>query len=130
MDEFNRNAREGRDPEFGRGTTGYNKSKGDAQNQPNPSLRPVDKGPFFATRLSLGDVATFAGLPTNGRAQVLREDGRPIEGLFAAGAAAASVFGGSYPGPGASLGPGVTFGYVAGRELAEATATEPPLVAG
>jgi len=116
--EFNRHAREGKDPAFHRGESEYNTFRGDKHHRPNPSIGPVERGPFYATRISIGDLGTFAGLATDESSRVLDEDGLPIEGLFAAGSAAASVFGGAYPGYGAMLGPGMTFGYKIGRDLA------------
>lgn len=116
---FNRAAVRGEDPDFGRGVSDFNRFKGIPGHQPNPSLGPVVKPPFYATEVRLGDLGTFAGITTGRQAQVLDEAGDPIPGLYAAGAAAASVFGGTYPGAGAHLGPAVTFGFVAGRALAE-----------
>jgi len=116
--EFNKHAEEGKDPAFHRGESEYNIFRGDKHHRPNPSIGPVGNGPYYATRISIGDLGTFAGLATDENSRVLDEDGLPITGLFAAGSAAASVFGGAYPGYGAMLGPGMTFGYTIGRDLA------------
>jgi succinate dehydrogenase/fumarate reductase flavoprotein subunit len=115
---FNRGALRGEDPDFGRGIGDFNRFKGIPGHLPNPSLGPLVKPPFYATEVRLGDLGTFAGIATGPGAQVVDENGAPIPGLFAAGAAAASVFAGTYPGAGAHLGPAVTFGFVAGRALA------------
>jgi succinate dehydrogenase/fumarate reductase flavoprotein subunit len=117
---FNAFARQGDDPDFGRGRNLYNRYLGDGDHGPNPCLAPLDKPPFYCVRVLPGDLGTFAGLRTNGNAQVLGADGRAIPGLYAAGTDMASIFGGSYPGPGTVLGPAMTFGFIAGRHMAHA----------
>ncbi|MEO5319383.1 FAD-dependent oxidoreductase [Arthrobacter sp. CC3] len=124
VEEFNRNARDGVDPGFGRGETAFNRYGGDAGNRPNPSLGPLEKGPFYAVRVVPGSFGTFAGLEADGRSRVLDNDGRPIEGLYVAGNDQANVMGGHYPAGGINLGPALTFGYIAGRDLAGAGAYE------
>lgn len=119
---FNKHAIKGEDPEFGKGSTAYNRSLGDPEHKPNPCVAPVAKGPFYAVRLYVGDLGTFAGLKTNEYAQVLNGNGRPIEGLYSAGNDAASIMGGNYPGGGITLGPAITFGYIAARHMAGANA--------
>lgn len=116
--DFNENARAGVDPEFGRGGTAFNRYGGDASVGPNPTLAPLERGPFYAVRVVPGSFGTFAGIAADGRARVLREDGGAIEGLFTAGNDRASIMGGHYPAGGINLGPALTFGYVAGLELA------------
>lgn len=118
--EFNTHAVKGEDPEFGKGSTAYNRSLGDPDHKPNPCVAPVKKGPFYAVRLYVGDLGTFAGMKTNEYSQVLNEDGTPIGGLYAAGNDAASIMGGNYPGGGITLGPALTFGYIAARHMAGA----------
>ena len=115
--EFNIHAVKGEDPEFGKGSTSYNRSLGDPDHQPNPCVAPLKDGPFYAVRLYVGDLGTFAGLKANENAEVLGEDGRPIGGLYAVGNDAASIMGGNYPGGGITLGPAVTFGYIAARHM-------------
>ena len=115
---FNDPARRGEDPEFGKGTTSYNRSLGDPDHGPNPCLAPIETGPFYAVRLYVGDLGTFAGLRANENAQVLTDHGTPIPGLYAAGNDAASIMGGNYPGGGITLGPAITFGYIAARHMA------------
>lgn len=117
IDSFNRHAALGTDPEFQRGTTSYNHFQGDANNRPNPCLAPVQRPPFYAVEIRPGDIGTFAGLVTNEHAQVMTASG-PIEGLHAVGNDMASVMGGAYPGGGITLGPALTFGFIAGRHLA------------
>ena len=122
--EYNRHARNGEDPQFGRGTTPYNRKQGDAQHAPNPCVAPIEQGPFYAVKVEAGCFGTFAGLKTNAHAQVLNTDGQPIAGLYSAGSDMASIMGGHYPAGGINLGPAATFGYIAGRHLAGATAYE------
>lgn len=119
---YNLHARNGEDPEFGRGTTSYNRSLGDPEHKPNPCVAPLERGPFYAVKVVMGDLGTFAGLRCNEHAQVLGEGGRPIPGLYAAGNDAASIMGGNYPGGGITLGPAVTFGYIAARHMSGANA--------
>lgn len=117
--EFNRHAADGRDPEFGRGETLYNRKNGDPNHGPNPCVAPIVQPPFYAVRVVPGSFGTFAGLRTDEAARVLNDNGQPIPGLFAVGTDAASVMGGYYPAGGINLGPAMTFGYIAGRTLAE-----------
>jgi succinate dehydrogenase/fumarate reductase flavoprotein subunit len=119
--EFNDNARRGMDPDFHRGASEFNRYGGDPKNTPNPSLRALEKGPFYAVRIVPGSFGTFAGLAADSRARVLNTDGHPIVGLYVAGNDQASVMGGHYPAGGINLGPALTFGYIAGRDLANAT---------
>lgn len=120
VDEFNRHAASGEDPAFGKGSKAYNRYQGDALNTPNPCVRPLNQGPFYAIKLVIGDIGTFAGLAVDAKTRVLDTQGRPIAGLHAVGNDAASVMGGNYPGAGITLGPALTFGYVAGMTLAQA----------
>lgn len=111
---FNDNARRGEDPEFGRGTTAFNRKQGDPLHTgPNPCVAPIEVGPFYAVKVLPGSFGTFAGLKTNGKAQVLDKSGAPVAGLYAVGTDMASVMGGYYPSGGINLGPALTFGYVA-----------------
>ena len=118
---FNRDAERGEDPQFGRGTTAYNRYLGDKDHQPNPCVAPVAEGPFYAIRITIGDLGTFAGIRTDGAARALDENGQPIAGLYAAGNDSASIMGGNYPGAGITLGPALTFGFIAGEQLAADT---------
>lgn len=117
--EYNVGARAGEDPRFGRGTTAYNRARGDADHTPNPTIAPVEQAPYYATKVRLGDLGTYAGLAVDADSAVLDADGEPVTGLYALGTAAASVFGGAYPGYGAVLGPSLVLGYRLGTTLAE-----------
>lgn len=118
---YNADARDGRDPAFGRGTTPYNRVYGDAAQQPNPNVAPIEHGPFYAVKVVPGSLGTFAGLRTDADARVLDSEHRAIPGLYACGADMASVMGGRYPSGGINLGPAMTFGYIAGRQLGSGT---------
>jgi len=119
---FNTHARDGRDPEFGRGGTIYQRHLGDAGHAPNPCVAPIAQAPFFVLRIYPADLGTAIGLAIDEHARVLREDGSAIAGLYACGNDMSSIMNGNYPGPGITLGPALTFGYIAGRHLARAEA--------
>ncbi|AEI81896.1 3-oxosteroid 1-dehydrogenase KsdD (plasmid) [Cupriavidus necator N-1] len=116
--DFNAGAQHGDDRQFGRGTTSFNRYLGDPEHKPNPCVAPVAQGPFYALKVVMGDLGTFDGIATNVEGAVLREDGVPIEGLYAVGNDRASIMGGNYPGAGITLGPIMTFGYITGRHIA------------
>jgi succinate dehydrogenase/fumarate reductase flavoprotein subunit len=116
---FSRDAATGSDAKFGKGSTAYNRYQGDALIKPNPCMAAIEQGPFYAIRLVVGEIGTFAGLATDATCRVLTRDGRAVEGLYVVGNDAASVMGGNYPGAGITLGPCVTFGFVAGMALAQ-----------
>ncbi|GAB3678981.1 FAD-dependent oxidoreductase [Saccharopolyspora tripterygii] len=119
LDEFNLDAARGVDEKFNRGSNWFHHFKGDMDHKPNPNLAPIDKGPFYAVKIEMGDLGTYAGLAVNTRSEVLDEDDEPVSGLYAVGTAAVSVFGGGYPGYGANIGPAMVFGYRVGRDIAE-----------
>jgi succinate dehydrogenase/fumarate reductase flavoprotein subunit len=125
LGEYNAAARRGEDPAFGKGSKAYNRYQGDALVRPNPCVAPLEHGPYYAIRLVIGDIGTFAGLATDENTQVLDASGTPIKGLYAVGNDAASVMGGNYPGAGITLGPALTFGYVAAMQLVKAAVTVP-----
>ncbi len=108
----------GTDRAFGKGTTAYNRFHGDPEVKPNPCLAAVAQAPFYVVRVVPGDIGTFAGLRTDEFARALDGTGQPIAGLYAVGNDMASIFGGNYSGGGITLGPGMTFGYIAGRHAA------------
>src|SRR6516225_9146643 len=116
---FNEFAEAGRDEDFRRGDSAYDRYYGDPRCRPNPNLAPLAQAPFYAVQIVPGDLGTKGGLRTDERARVLRPDGTPIEGLFAAGNASAAVMGHSYAGAGATIGPAMTFGYIAVHAMAE-----------
>jgi succinate dehydrogenase/fumarate reductase flavoprotein subunit len=118
IQQFNEKAAAGEDPEFGKGTTVYNRFLGDPDHRPNPCVAPLIRPPFYGIKLVLGDLGTFAGLKTDSNAQVVRANGEPVPGLFAVGNDMASIMGGNYPGGGITLGPAMTFGFIAGNHLA------------
>jgi succinate dehydrogenase/fumarate reductase flavoprotein subunit len=115
---FNRHARNGEDPEFGRGSNIYQRSLGDADQKPNPCVAPITDAPFYAVAVQPADLGMSSGIMTDPQARVLANDGQPIGGLYACGNDMASVMEGAYPGPGITLGPAITFGWIAGRHVA------------
>ncbi|MYR44956.1 FAD-dependent oxidoreductase [Streptomyces sp. SID5910] len=117
VDRFNGFARAGRDEDFHRGDSVYDRYYGDPT-LPNPNLAPLEKGPFYAVPVHPGDIGTKGGLVTDATARVLREDGTVIEGLYASGNVSSAVMGATYPGPGATIGPAMTFGWLAAGHIA------------
>lgn len=120
VDRFNAMARDGRDTDFHKGESAFDIYAGDPGHRPNPCLGTVAKAPFYAVEVKPGDLGTKGGLLTNANAQVLRNDGRVIEGLYAAGNCSASAMGNFYPGAGGTIAPAMTFGYIAGLHAARA----------
>jgi hypothetical protein len=118
MTRFNENASAGEDPDFGRGRSAYDRYYGDPTITPNPNLRPLVKGPFYAVKMVLSDLGTCGGLKADEHARVLREDGGVIAGLYAIGNTAANAFGTTYPGAGATIAQGLVYGYIAARDAA------------
>jgi hypothetical protein len=118
-DRYDLVARRGRDPDFHRGDSVYDRYYSD-RTLPHPNLAPLGEGPYYAFALRLSDLGTNGGIVTDERARALREDGTAIDGLYATGNAAATVMGRSYAGAGATLGPAMTFGFVAANDIADA----------
>jgi 3-oxosteroid 1-dehydrogenase len=118
VQKMNEYARAGKDPEFGRGGNDYDRFFGDPTSEPNPSLGTIEAAPFYAVPMHLGDLGTKGGLKADARARVLDGGGRPIPNLYAAGNASGSPFGNCYPGAGGTIGPAMTFGYVAANDIA------------
>ncbi len=118
VDRFNSLARQGDDSDFGRGDSVYDHYYTDPSVRPNSCLAPLWLPPYYALRIVPGDLGTKGGLLTDARARVLRPDGTVIRGLYAAGNASAAVMGRSYAGAGSTIGPAMTFGYVAALDLA------------
>jgi len=116
VERHNGFARSGVDEDFGKGRAVLDRFNGDAA-YANPCLGPIAKPPFCALKVWPGDLGTSDGLATNENAQVLDEAGRPIAGLYACGNDMASIFRGTYPGPGITLGPALAFGYLAAQHL-------------
>lgn len=117
VDRFNQFAAKGRDEDFHRGENAYDQLYGDVRISPNPCLASIKEGPFYAMDVYPGDIGTKGGLLTNAFAQVLDEAGAAIDGLYAIGNTAASVTGRYYPGAGATLGPAMTFGFIAAEHV-------------
>jgi succinate dehydrogenase/fumarate reductase flavoprotein subunit len=117
LSTYNESAAKGTDPAFGRGTTAYNRYLGDPSVTPNPCVAPIENGPFYAVEVVPGELGTFVGIRCDAHARVLDESGAPIDGLYAAGNDAASIMGGNYPGGGITLGPAMTFGYIAAKHM-------------
>ncbi|MFD6104015.1 FAD-binding protein [Nocardia salmonicida] len=114
---FNGFARDGHDADFGRGVSAYDNYYGDPT-LATPALDVLDKGPYYALRVRIGDLGTKGGLVYNADAQVLRADGSPIPGLYATGNTSAAVMGNDYAGAGATIGPAMVFGYIGARHAA------------
>ncbi|UWU19332.1 FAD-dependent oxidoreductase [Rhizobium sullae] len=111
IDTYNGFAASGVDEAFGRGSSIVNRFNGDAQAGGNPCLAPVGKAPFYAVAVQPSDLASSAGLSGDEYGRVLDEAGEPIEGLYACGNDLASIFRGTYPGPGTTIGPAIVFGW-------------------
>ena len=119
VERFNTYAVQGEDPDFGRGESAYDRYWGDDENEwPNPSLGPITEGPFYALEVVNGAFGTNGGVATDGAARVLDVDGEPIAGLYAAGNVTENAYAAGYPGAGATLGPIMTMGFLAGLGLA------------
>ncbi len=118
IDRWNAMVDKGRDEDFGRGDREYDKWLGDPFVGPNPTLRRIDKAPFYSVDMIPGDVGTYGGVLIDDKARVLKADGTAFEGLYACGVTTASIMGGVYPGAGASVGPSMTFGYIAAKHAA------------
>lgn len=118
IQRFNDFAAKGLDPDFGRGQSAYNDCLGDPGYRPNAAIGPLSRAPYYATRVFPADVGTCGGVITNEHAQVLDEQDRVIEGLYATGNTTATVMGRTYPGAGASIASSMVFGYVAARHAA------------
>lgn len=113
----NQYAGTGKDLEFGKGDTPYDTWQGDPRYGPNPNLGPIDKPPYYAVLCWPASIGTTAGLLTDERGRVLDASEDPIPGLYACGSDMHAVFGGFYPGGGGAIGPAMTFGYLAARDM-------------
>ncbi|MFC7448603.1 3-ketosteroid-delta-1-dehydrogenase [Rhodococcus daqingensis] len=117
--QFNANAAAGTDPDFQRGASAYDRYYGDPTVSPNPNLRPLEKGPYFAVKMTLSDLGTCGGVQADERGRVLREDGSAVAGLYAIGNTAGNAFGKVYPGAGATIGQGLVYGYIVALDAAQ-----------
>jgi len=115
----------GVDPEFGKGNNVFDRYYADPRVQPNPCLAPIVAAPYYAMPLVPGEIGTKGGLVTDERARVLREGGSVIEGLYAVGNTSDAVMGPTYAGAGSTLGPAMTFAYIAARDIAQSAASQP-----
>jgi predicted oxidoreductase len=118
IDRHNRFAETGTDDDFGRGTSELNRFNGDPLNKPNPCMRKIGPGPYFAVAVWPSDLASSAGLRTDINGRVLTSERQAIPGLYAAGNDAASIFRGTYPGPGTMIGPAMVFAWRAAMDIA------------
>jgi 3-oxosteroid 1-dehydrogenase len=116
---FNALARAGKDTDFHRGDSFYDEYFADPTNRPSPCLAGLELPPYYAMKIVPGDLGTNGGMLTDTRARVLREDNSVIPGLYAAGNASAAVMGHGYAGAGSTIGPAMTFAYVAAQDIAD-----------
>jgi 3-oxosteroid 1-dehydrogenase len=121
IQRFNEFAAKGLDPDFGRGQSAYNDCLGDPGYRPNAAIGPLDRAPYYATKVFPADVGTCGGVITNEHAQVLDENDLVIDGLYATGNITATVMGRTYLGAGGSIANTMVFGYVAARHAAGRT---------
>jgi 3-oxosteroid 1-dehydrogenase len=121
IERFNEFARSGKDADFGRGDSAYDRYYGDPT-LPNPTLDVIGEAPFYAIRVEAGDLGTKGGLVCDQYSRVLRADGSVVDGLYATGNTSASVMGNEYPGAGGTIGPSIVFGYIAARHAAASAA--------
>lgn len=125
IQRFNPLAKIGQDPDFGKGSKAYNRYQGDPLHMPNPCLKPIEQGPFYAVQLHAGDIGTYAGLPVDRHSRVLDQSGNTVDGLYSVGNDATSIMGGNYPGAGITLGPALVFGYQTGLFIAKGKDNNP-----
>jgi 3-oxosteroid 1-dehydrogenase len=118
VQRFNGFAGSGVDEDYHRGESAYDRYYGDPTNKPNPNLGAISHPPFYAAKLVPGDLGTKGGVRTDVNGRALRDDGSVIDGLYVAGNASAPVMGHTYPGPGGTIGPAMTFGYLAALHIA------------
>jgi succinate dehydrogenase/fumarate reductase flavoprotein subunit len=117
--EYNTGAVKGVDEQHARGTTAFNRYLADPNHQPNPCVAPVEKGPFYAVKLLMGDLGSFDGIQTSVVGEVKKSDGSVIPGLYAVGNDRASIMGGNYPAAGITHGPNMVFAYVTANHIAD-----------
>ncbi|WP_280415717.1 3-oxosteroid 1-dehydrogenase [Nocardia carnea] len=117
VERFNKFAESGKDEDYNRGDSQYDRYYGDPTVKPNPCLAALVQGPFYAAKMVPGDLGTKGGLVADTAARVLREDGTPIDGLYASGNVSTPVMGHTYAGPGATIGPAIAFGYLAVHDI-------------
>jgi succinate dehydrogenase/fumarate reductase flavoprotein subunit len=113
----NQFASTGVDLDFGRGSNAYHRFLGDADHKPNPCIGPIDHPPYYAVKIFPGDIGSATGIAVGPEGQVLDKAGAAIEGLYACGNDMHSIFAGTYPGPGTTIGPALAFGYAVAMKL-------------
>ncbi|MGX5805387.1 FAD-dependent oxidoreductase [Bradyrhizobium sp. Arg314] len=118
VEQHNRNAQTGLDPDFHRGESAFNHMLGDpAVGKKNPNLGPIRNGLFIALRIVPATLGTATGLATDTEARVLDKSGHPIAGLYACGNDMTSPMRGLYPGAGITIGPAIVFAYRAAMSV-------------
>lgn len=117
VQQYNSDAEKGDDPEFKKGRSLFDRYYGDSTSKTNPCNAPLEKGPFYAIKMNAGDIGTKGELLTDVNARVFLTQGRSIAGLYATGNNSASPMVQTYPGAGSTLGPAMTFGYLAANHL-------------
>jgi len=132
VQRYNAMCADGKDLDFAKGETPYNRIQGDAlkasaRGLPNPCMGPLERGPFYAVKVVMGSLGTFAGLRVNTQAQVLDARQQPIAGLYAGGNDMNSMMGGHYPAGGITLGPAMVFGFLAAHHMADVDPAHSPL---
>jgi 3-oxosteroid 1-dehydrogenase len=116
VNKMNDYAITGKDLDFQRGEAAYDRYYGDPTITPNPCLAPIDEAPFYAMKVDVGDFGTYGGLNTTVNAEVKKEQGGVIKGLYAVGNCSAAILP-TYPGPGSTLGPAMTMAYQAAKHI-------------
>lgn len=115
---FNGFAEIGKDTDFGRGDSLYDRANGDASHGPNPCLGPIDTRALYAVKLEATPLGTSRGIATDTEARAVGETGEIVPGLYVCGNDMQSAFGGEYPGAGAQLGQAMCFAWIAARNAA------------
>ena len=119
VERHNHYAETGKDADFNKGENPYERNLGDSEHSPNPCIGPIKTAPFFALKVYCSDIGASVGLVTDEYARVLDSTHQPVQGLYACGNDMDSIMGGVYPGPGITLGPGMTFGYIAAKHISD-----------
>ena len=133
VETFNRYAKDGKDPEFGRGENSYDKEwlyppvggEWPDKDSKNVTMHPIEKPPYYAAIFGSGTLDTNGGPVIDGKARILDWDDEPIDGLYGAGNCVASPTADTYWGGGSTIGPALTFGYIAGKQLSSRKKEEP-----
>ena len=116
IEKINEYARTGKDLDFERGDTQFDRYYGDMNVKPNPCLAPIVEPPFYALEAYPGELGTKGGLRADVASRVMTESGDVSEGLYAIGNCSSPLAGRTYPGAGGTIGPAMTFGFLAARD--------------